>query len=296
MADRRSTWLAAAVALFAWCPLVILELVGNAHNDALLVLFLLLGVWLHLRGMWPLAIAALVAGGLVKITGFFLLPAYLVLLLAAAGNKREAGRRIAISAAVGAGCVLLAYLPYGYRDIISSLLNNPMKGFVTQSPAQSFREVYIDAAMALRGVFTSPDLSRRQALETVRMLAWWGPFLAWGLVFIWLSLRPRTFAGLLHTWGWVLLSYMLLGAVWFQPWYATWLLPVVALSQGKHLQRAALLLAYGCTIAYSVIPHIPLDKPPDVYAYYVPAVIFVPALAYLLWAVRQEVYNRRAGV
>ena len=71
---------AIATAGFALCPLVIIEWVGNGHNDAPLVVFIIAAIWLHLRGWWPLALAALVAGGLVKLTGFFLLPAYMVLI------------------------------------------------------------------------------------------------------------------------------------------------------------------------------------------------------------------------
>lgn len=272
---------AAATALFAWCPLLILELVGNAHNDAFLVVFLLAAIWLHLRGLWPLAIAALMCGGMVKVTGLFLLPAYLVLLARTSSNRSEAAKRLGTSIVVGAAVTAVSYAPYAHPDAISAFLSNPMKGYVTNSLATALREGLVDLGLALRGIVTPADLTWRQALEVVRLPIWWVPFAVWIVMALVFSLRARDFESLLRSWGWVLFSYMLLGAVWFQPWYATWLVPVLALLPAtSRLRTAGLLLAYGCAISYSVIPHLPADVLNLASYYYIPAVIFLPTLLY----------------
>ena len=240
---------------------MILELVGNAHNDMFLVVFLLAAIWLHLRGAWPWAVAALVATGMINVTGFFLLPAYLVLLVRTARDRREAGLRLSASIAITLLVTIISYIPYADPGIFNAFLSNPMKGFVTNSPAQALREVLIDIQQLLRGVITSPDLSRRQALENVRMIVWWGPFALWGIIALMLSLKVRDTEGLLRSWGWILITYMVIGAVWFQPWYTTWLVTILVLLPPARLRKAGLLLAYGCTIAYAVIPHIPPTSP-----------------------------------
>jgi alpha-1,6-mannosyltransferase len=56
-----------AVLLYAWNPLALLELVGSAHNDGLMLTFVLLGLWLLKGGSrWWLALAAIWLGALVK--------------------------------------------------------------------------------------------------------------------------------------------------------------------------------------------------------------------------------------
>jgi hypothetical protein len=51
--------------LFLWNPLLLWEMVGNAHNDGLMVVGGLLAVWLLLRGNLVLVLPALIFGALV---------------------------------------------------------------------------------------------------------------------------------------------------------------------------------------------------------------------------------------
>lgn len=61
---------------FAWNPVVVL--VGNTHNDTVMLFFVLLGLWLHLHHRRYPAIAALTVGTLVKYYTAPLLLAFLV--------------------------------------------------------------------------------------------------------------------------------------------------------------------------------------------------------------------------
>src|SRR5436190_22641652 len=70
-----------ALFLFAFTPLILLEQVGNAHNDGLLILFGLLALVALQRGREGLAVPLALLSALVKISGLFWLAAVVALLI-----------------------------------------------------------------------------------------------------------------------------------------------------------------------------------------------------------------------
>jgi hypothetical protein len=103
---------ATAAVLFGWNPLVQLELVGNGHNDAVMVLGLVAALW-HLArhrsvGAAALASAVLVASGLVKYLSLAALPFVLLALTRA----RRPGSAVAAAALAAIATALLAFIPY----------------------------------------------------------------------------------------------------------------------------------------------------------------------------------------
>jgi len=67
--------------LYAWNPLILVEVAGNGHNDVLVLLCLLAGGYLLGRRAPMAAWACVVAAGLVKLTGFLFWPVFLAILL-----------------------------------------------------------------------------------------------------------------------------------------------------------------------------------------------------------------------
>ena len=65
-----------ALAFFALSPLVLLEAMGNGHNDMLMMAFITLGLVLWQRDKWTWATLALTLASLIKITGLILLPLF----------------------------------------------------------------------------------------------------------------------------------------------------------------------------------------------------------------------------
>lgn len=82
---------------FLWNPLVVLETGLSAHNDLLMVLFLALGVWLHLRERRVPAVLAFGMAALVKFVAVVLIPLYLLLVVRQLGSWRERCRFLAVS-------------------------------------------------------------------------------------------------------------------------------------------------------------------------------------------------------
>ena len=73
---------------FALNPMVLMEAIGNGHNDMVMLAFMTLGLVLWQRDRWAWATLALTLATLVKITGLILMPLFGVAVLVAAPNWR----------------------------------------------------------------------------------------------------------------------------------------------------------------------------------------------------------------
>jgi alpha-1,6-mannosyltransferase len=273
----------AACVLFGWCPLMLFDIVGSAHNDMLLVLFILIAIWLHLRGWWALAVGALMLGGLVKLSGFFLLPAYGVLLWRESNEWKEGVRRVGTAGGVATAVGVLAYSPYAYDGLLKGLASNPLVGAFGPSMGLSVRQGLVDLGMTLRGHGTPSDLTVEGAMAALQWPIWNGALILWAVAALGISLSARDFPTLIRSWALILFTYLVIGSIWFMPWYITWLVPMLALLPAGHLRRAIVLFAWGGTLFYALTPSLPWDTTPNLQNYYVPGVIFWPPLIYLCW-------------
>jgi hypothetical protein len=89
---------------FLWNPLLVIETGMSGHNDAIMVAFVLCGVWLHTRGWKAGTVVMLTLSALVKFLTGMLIPLYVLLVLREARGWRERGAFLARSA-VGAGAI-----------------------------------------------------------------------------------------------------------------------------------------------------------------------------------------------
>ncbi|MDQ3928833.1 MAG: hypothetical protein M3328_06765, partial [Chloroflexota bacterium] len=67
-------WALRGTLFFAWNPLVLFEIAGNGHNDAIVALFLLAAVYLFVRAHRSAVIPALMSGALTKFVPVLLVP------------------------------------------------------------------------------------------------------------------------------------------------------------------------------------------------------------------------------
>ena len=113
---------------YAWSPLCLLEFGASAHNDALMLTFLLLGVYCLTRGTTGWDAVAMVAFGLsiaTKYVPLALIPLYFALVIwpvDVARRAGDAGRVVAWRCSAGRSC----WLPYSPgRQTINALLFSP---------------------------------------------------------------------------------------------------------------------------------------------------------------------------
>jgi hypothetical protein len=192
-------WLLAALglplaraAIYAWNPLVLVEVWGSAHLDALAMLFIVLAVRATLAERHALAGALLGAGALVKLYPAALLPLILARLV---GRARVAPTLLAFL-----GVVLLGYAPAVVRgvDALGSL------------PRYVAEELFNPGL--LRSLVGMPELSLSATALWILAVAWWRRG------------RPLPEAAVWLVGGVVLLSPNIF------PWYVLWLVPFLALA------------------------------------------------------------------
>jgi len=261
--------------LYAWNPLCLLEFCASAHNDALMLFFLLLGVYLLVRG-WE--VAALVAFGLsisTKYVPLLLLPFYLIFVGVrlrhdGATWARVAGALVGRIATIAAIMVLTAIPYWAGPQTLGALLFSP--------PAQQLNNsLHESISWPLRwlaqGTLHLSTAAARALVDTSLKV---GALVIFALLWLRELRRARSLEGMLAAWGWTLLWYVLVASGWFWPWYVTWGLAVVALLAPGRLTIAALLTAGGALTLYAFLP---LHASP-LYGYR-SVVAFGPVLGYL---------------
>ena len=246
-----------AMALVIFCPLTIVEASANAHNDSLLALSVALFALCVVRQSTAGALAALVAGLMIKTSGVLLLGFYLVHRLAAKLSSRLprlAGSRgmlvaIAITAIVTTGTVVWLLGPWLVRH--SSHVARVLGSTVDKFP------------YCTRSIESAP----RAFLHIVLGM----PTAAWcaGLVFraaaggLLLYMAIQSPPGVKHLrWAasFIFFFYLYLNA-YSQPWYVLSLLPLLTFAD-RRLRPAMLALPISNLTSYAM--YFPLDGIPTV--------------------------------
>jgi alpha-1,6-mannosyltransferase len=202
-----------AAAFVALNPLVLVHVVGGAHNDGPAILLALLGVSAVLVMREAEGGAAFVAAFGVKATAVYAAP---FALLGARRHSRFASGALAALLAL----VLVALAAFGWHWLDAFTLAGSEQG------RTSHMSVPITFA---RLTGTDPRAVRIAALFV------YGALLAWLLAWTWRGgdwVRAAAWAG----------AGLLLASAWLLPWYLIWALPLAALSRDRPLKLLLLAL------------------------------------------------------
>lgn len=115
LAGRPPNQQAAYVVLWAWNPALLLTFVGHGHNDALMLLWLLVGLWALERGRTVPALWAVGLAVLTKPIAALVLPVFFL----AAWRRTAAGDRLHFLLGTAVGALLLtslAFAPWAGRE------------------------------------------------------------------------------------------------------------------------------------------------------------------------------------
>jgi len=199
---------------FAWNPLVLLQGLGNGHNDLVMLAWLLLALVFWERfGNWLVATLALSLAVLTKASAAVMVPLLLVVVMRAQPTWRQRGMAFLGMAAAGLGVTLLAYLLFWPPwESIAGVLDEMSKRY-TYTIAATLR-------MTLRE-FLSPHVAWNAPRTTGQLI-----FLAtfgWSLFQVWRRRLDLASAGFL-----VYFTYLMTGAS-YRIWYPIWLVPLAAL-------------------------------------------------------------------
>lgn len=217
--------------LWLWSPLTIWEILAAGHNDGLLILSVLLGIWACERGYTRWAVLALTVGTLLKFLPVILLPLVVVYGMRSLTTWRARLRLLAESVVLFGVVTVLAYWPYwaGPQTLHNIAVREE---FATSAPlavlSYGLREAgvlqWINATLQALGLphpANGHDVMAAVSRSGSALLALG---LTWQLWQIW-----RNGRGIARAVFGLLLWYLVLGSQWFQPWYVLWLLGLLAL-------------------------------------------------------------------
>lgn len=209
-----------ACVLLAWNPYVVHRVLANGHNDVLMMCFTLLAVWMALERRWTWVAPALACAVLVKYTILLATPAFLVAALRLPpGERRRALLRLFDGWLIGAGLILLAFLPFWVGLDTFDSIRWQAGLYITSTPmlVGYFLERWAD----IQHVDAEPLATRVMTLL----------FLGFTLA---LYLRQRRGpVALIATCVLVMLGYILIATNWFRPWYFLWAVLLTPLLPGR---------------------------------------------------------------
>jgi hypothetical protein len=250
--------------LYGWNPLVLMETGLSGHNDVLMVLFILLGLYfcaraeskgtfLQWRGYIP-AILAFTASFLIKFSAAPVLAICVLALFFATVQADSHGKKIvwrrALTSAIIASCVcgvmaFVLYLPFWIGHSVSQILY----AFTSLPSATQALNSVLSTISYMNNAHQLPHildiLKSRKLWNIFNLLAMVVPVIV-GSFYLWRAPTTRTIAIV------TIASFagFLLSSPWFFSWYLVWLIGLVPFCLPMKEDRLArALLAFSLTFS-----------------------------------------------
>lgn len=251
-----------AMLFYGWNPFILVLVVANAHNDILMLTLVLGGILCYLDRRFLLGVLCITFATLVK---FMALPILLVYIALAVKKQGSLAKRLAMGAGAGAlaGLVTaLSYLPlWEGRETFYYLTTVGQKtNFTMPSLIRDFAAGHLQ--LPLSGTIVQISLAAALAA-----------YLVWHLAGV------KNTEGLISAAsGLAFLTPLVL--FWFQPWYLTLVLGLVALRPWRLMYRVTLLFSFTVMFFDSFWWHTPISM--DIQKPLRVAVVFGLPVAFLL--------------
>jgi hypothetical protein len=222
--------------LFAWNPLVLFEAPGNGHNGIIMMFFVLLAVYFLVRRAWIWIMPALAASVLIQYASALLILPFLLYCWRAQAGSKNRFRDLVISGTLSFVLVAVAIAPFfaiptGLLEeahwfsllAIPSLLYHYLKGFLDASNASFWTMLGTHLTFL---VVYGLGLRRMTEIE-----------------------HPR---GLLHLSTWLILAYLAIASVSFQPWFILWPIALGIWINHRLVRRVLLVSTASGLLSYAV--------------------------------------------
>jgi len=229
-----------ATLAFAWNPLLLFEACVNAHVDTTLLPLILLAIWFlarnagHTENLRVIALAAamLALATCLKIYIVLFIPGLLIYAWTRA-PVQERRKRVAITAAIYAGIILLLYAPFWQGGAIFNVFFvNPATyrsiGSLADFLSHFYNAIVRDLGFPMGTSIGSPAEHLSHTLSLVIFVIIY-MLLCWRILRV--PQRISTLQSLIRWMALVWLVYCAIGSSWFWPWYITTFLGLFALME-----------------------------------------------------------------
>ncbi len=278
-----------ATLAFAWNPLLLFEACVNAHNDAVLLLLILLAIWFLLAGkrtsfassLLPATVILALATCL-KVNVVVLMPFVLIFVWKQAG-RIKALRMAGLLVLVYTGTIMLLYAPFWQGGAILNIFHtNPTTSRNINTLAEFFSRLY-NSLIAAVG-YPLPPLDDSPAESFTHTLSI-GIFVVLYVWLCWHTIRGRealnTLPSLLCWLAGAWFLYCLIGTPWFWPWYLVTFFGLYAIIAGTGIDKVGRLGSLRLSLATALLVFSMLS----IYCFYTwgPYASFIPGLPAFRW-------------
>jgi len=243
----RPDWAIAGTLAFAWNPLVLFESVQNAHNDIVMVFFLLAAIWLfvHITRVWRLNSILLMLlfclllamSILVKFVTVIVVPFFLIVMAMQQPSWTRRVASLALYSSVTTILIIVPMLPFWPG------LDNWAVLKASSGAGRSLLALLVLGLREFSGINSAFDLSRNLILLIFALIY---------LYYLWQTLTGRHLPPVSSAF-FVLFWYVLLAVPVFHAWYLLWFLPLAALMLPQQRPLAAAIVF--CITALLIIPY-----------------------------------------
>ena len=284
-------WLATFA--FAWNPLLLFEATVNAHNDAQLLLFVLLALWFLLptqqtaaatprQAKLPiLTIVMLALAACLKINLLVLLPFVLLFLYK---QSRRPLLTVTASTLLFGGIIILLYAPFWQNGAILNIVHtNPTTSRAINTLPEFLSRLYNSVITDLG--FPRPPYYGSAAEATGHTLSI-GLFVVLYALLGWQALRSaRALRSLPSLFRWLAMAWLLycaIGTPWFWPWYTVTFFGLYALAAATSTDELSLFGRNRLPLLVSLLAFSMLS----IYCFYAwgPHDTYIPGLPDFQWA------------
>lgn len=227
-----------AMVVYGWNPLLLFELPGHAHNDALLLTCLILSFICLATKKLTLTLPLLTLAALVKYITVLLGPLLGLWLICKKKHLIIVG-----SAFLSALVLLVVWTPYwaGWATLT---------GLGRQMNFYSIKSLHYLLFKGLSQWFANLPVPQAFQISSLFFLIIFGFIYGFSLYNLWHKKATADIGKLVQLCLVILIAYLLLVNKWFQPWYFCWFIPLIALSrQNRPIVAVALLLSYTAELS-----------------------------------------------
>lgn len=281
-----------ALLFYSWNPFILTIVVANAHNDILMLTLVLAGFMLYLDKRLMLGALCLTLATLVKFITLPILLVYIALVI-----RQQKGLLRRLEAGFGLACLTSAVIVLSYLPLWAGRETFEYLATVGQKTNFTISALIRDTAAG----------HMQLSLSNIIVQATLGALLAAYL--LWHIKGVRDKDGLLSAAaGLAFLTPLAL--FWFQPWYLTMALGLVAIRPWRHMLTAALVFSFSVMFFDSFWWHAPvsmdIQKPLRVLVVFGPPMLLLAWLKgrealplagnrLLNWTLKQSTANRQPG-
>jgi hypothetical protein len=240
---------ARATLAFAWNPLLLFEACVNAHNDIILLPFLLLAIWLfvrqarhptpHIYRTCAGTALLLAAATCIKVNLALLFPAFLLYLWSQPGGLPRRIQYISLLTLLYVACIVALYALFWQNGAILSIVQINPGTYRDINTVSEFLSHFYNSVAALLGAPLAVDIGSpaESFARGVSLLIFVGLY---GLC-CWQALRSRTGlqmpTDLIRWMAVVWLLYCAIGTPWFWPWYTAIFFALFALIEATDAEK-----------------------------------------------------------